>query len=111
MTNRSLPPPFIANPPIYDAFYESNGTEISNPWQNWLNSVTKVMGRIIVQDYLIVGGVRVTEVPTLQAISMTTTERNQLDNARDGVIIYNTDTAVFNFRQGGAWVTFAPIPA
>ena len=71
----------------------------------------KSNGRVIVQDYLIVGGVRTTEVPTLQLPSMTTTERNQLDNARDGIAIYNTTTGRTNFREGGAWVTFTPIPA
>jgi hypothetical protein len=111
MSNQDLPPPFIAEPPIYNSFFEENRLTMSNSWQNWLNSITRVMGFIIVQDFLIVGGERVEEVPTLQAISMSTTDRNSLDNARNGVIIYNTDTNAFNFRQGGTWVTFTPVPA
>lgn len=125
MTNQALPPPFIADPPFYNSFFDmenvtisvngnpinSNELKISNSWSNWLNSVTKVMGRVIVHDYLIIGGVRATEVPTLLLPNMTTTERNQLDNARDGIAIYNTTTGRVNFREGGTWVTFAPVPA
>jgi len=127
MTNQSLPPPFIADPPFYNNFFDIsimpsvttvNGElitksewQISNSWSNWLNSVTKVMGRVIVQDYLIIGGVRTTEVPTLQLPSMTQADRNSLDNARDGIAIYNETTGRINFREAGAWVTFAPIAA
>ncbi len=35
---------------------------------------------------------------------MTTTQRNAL-TAVDGMILYNTTTGQFNFREGGAWVT------
>jgi len=35
---------------------------------------------------------------------MTTTQRDAL-TAVDGMIIYNSTTAAFNFREGGAWVT------
>lgn len=38
------------------------------------------------------------------ASRMTTTQRNAL-TAADGMIIYNTTTGAFNFREGGAWVT------
>jgi hypothetical protein len=110
MSNQQLPPPFIADPPIYNDLFNRNGS-ISNSWSNWFDSITRVTGRVIVHDYLIVGGVRTQEFPTLQAISMTTTERDSLDNARDGVIIYNTTTGRMNFREGGAWVTFVPIAA
>lgn len=36
--------------------------------------------------------------------SMTTTQRNAL-TAANGMVIYNTTTGAFNFREGGAWVT------
>lgn len=111
MSNQDLPPPFIAEPPIYNPFFDADGKTISNSWQNWLNSVTRVMGYCIVHDYLISGGVRFEEVPLLTATSMTTADRNLLDNARDGTIIYNTTTGRMNFREGGAWVTFVPIAA
>jgi len=111
--NQNLPPPFIAEPPIYDQFFKEDGVTISNPWVNWLNSVTRVMGYCIVQDYIKnpISGEIINEVPLLQATSMTQTDRNNLDNARDGTIIYNLTTGRMNFREGGAWVTFTPIPA
>lgn len=112
MSNQSLPPPFIAEPPAYDLFFESDGKTISNAWLNWLNSVTRVLGYVVVQDYLLSGlNERIQEVPLLQAISMTTVDRDSLDNARDGTIIYNTTTNRMNFRENGAWVTFTPIAA
>ena len=57
MSNQSLPPPFIAEPPFYNSFFDENYPvahfngkpldsyefKISNSWSNWLNSVTKVM--------------------------------------------------------------------
>lgn len=36
--------------------------------------------------------------------SMTTAERDAM-TAENGMIIYNTTTAVFNFYEAGAWVT------
>src|ERR1700704_5767192 len=111
MTNQALPPPFIAEPPIYHPFFENDGKTITNQWKNWLNSITFVMGRMIVQDYFINGGVRTDEVPTSMMLGGTLAERNSLDNARDGVIWYNTTTGRTNFRDAGAWVTFVSIPA
>lgn len=111
MSNQNLEPPFISDPPIYDPFFEKDDKTISNSWQNWLNSVTRVMGRVIVHDYLVVGGVRTQEIPVVMILGGTTAERNSLDSARDGMMWYNTTTARFNFREAGAWVTFVPIPA
>lgn len=110
MSNQDLPPPFIAEPPIYNRLLTLD-KEISNSWSNWFNSITKVMGYCIVHDYLIIGGVRAQEVPVLTAVSMTKAERDSLDNARDGSIIYNTTSGRMNFREGGAWVTFTAIAA
>lgn len=111
MSNNTLPPPFIAEPPIYDAFFDADG-KISNPWSNWLNSITRVMGYCIVMDNIVdpITNSR-NEVPLLQMTSMTQADRNNLENARDGTQIYNLTTARTNFREGGAWVTFTPIPA
>jgi len=40
----------------------------------------------------------------LETAQMTTTQRNAL-TAVNGMVIYNTTTAVFNFYEAGAWVT------
>lgn len=111
MSNQNLPPPFIAEPPIYDNFFTSDGKTISDPWRNWLNSVTRVMGYVIVHDYIKVGGSVSEEIPVVMIPGGTTTERNNLDNARDGMMWYNTTTNRFNFREAGAWFTFTPVPA
>lgn len=111
MSNGAVPTPYISDAPIYDPFFEEDGNTITNSWKNWLNSISQGTGYLIVHDFLINGGVRATEVALLQVPSMTTAQRNSLDNARDGTIIYNTTTLRTNFRENGAWVTFTPIPA
>lgn len=118
MSNRTLPPPFISEPPIYNDFQDEDGN-ITPAWINWINSITRVMGYTIVHDYLIdpLTNERTEETPLLQAISLFQTKtgnelgRNELENARDGTIIYNKTTNRFNFRENGAWVTFAPVAA
>lgn len=111
MSNGIVPTPYISDPPIYDPFFEPNTNTITVSWKNWLNSISQSIGYVIIHDFLITGGVRSGEVALLQVPSMTTAQRNSLDNARDGTIIYNTTTLRTNFRENGAWVTFTPIPA
>lgn len=41
----------------------------------------------------------------LSVPSMTTTQRDELINITDGIVIYNITDTVFNFRQNGAWAT------
>lgn len=112
MSNNTLPPPFISEPPIYDAFYLQDGITISNPWQNWLNSVTRVMGYCIVMDNIVdpITNSR-NEVPLLQMTSMSQSDRDNLENARDGTEIYNLTTGRTNFREQGAWWTFTRVAA
>lgn len=124
MSNRTIPPPFISEPPIYNEFLDDEGV-MTPAWVNWINSITRVMGYVIVHDYLIEPAaapedrVRAQETPLLQAVSLIETQlapntelgRDELENARDGTIIYNTTTGRFNFREGGLWKTFTPIAA
>lgn len=112
MSNRILPPPFIAEPPIYNDLLDEN-SKIKGEWVNWLNSITRVMGYVIVHDYIVnpADNVKEQETPLLQAVALTTTQRDRLENARDGTILYNLTTNRFNFRENGTWVTFTAIPA
>lgn len=43
----------------------------------------------------------------LLIMRMTTTQRNALLTVADGMLIYNTTSGVFNFRQGAAWVALS----
>ena len=112
MINRTLAPPFISEPPIYDDFLDKDG-KMTNAWVNWINSVTRIMGYAIVHDYIInpADDVKEEETPLLQAISLTTTNRNRLQNARNGTILYNETNNIMNFREGGSWVTFTAVQA
>lgn len=122
MTNRALPPPFIEEPPIYDDFLSEDGS-INDSWTNWMNAVTRIMGYNIIHDYLIEPGgtnagqrfdtnqFQVPQMIATQGAPNTELGRNELENARDGTIIYNKTTGRFNFREGGAWVTFTPVAA
>lgn len=110
--NQSLSPPFIAEPPIYDKFFNYDGITISNPWVNWLNSITRVTGYTIILDNIVdpITNNR-SEVALLQMTSLSTADRNNLQNALNGTVIYNLSTNRTNFREGGAWWTFAPVAA
>lgn len=112
MSNRTLPPPFINEPPIYNDFLDDDGA-ITDSWTNWLNSITQVMGYTIVHDYIVrtVPQFQREEVPILQALGYSESDRDLLENARDGSVVYNTTTSRMNFREGGAWFTFAAVPA
>lgn len=120
MSNRTIPPPFISEPPIYNEFLDDEGV-MTPAWVNWINSITRVMGYTLVHDYLIdpVTKERNEETPLLQAISLIAAQalpdkelgRDDLENARDGTILYNSTTNRFNFRENGLWKTFTPIAA
>jgi hypothetical protein len=110
MSNRILPPPFLSEPPIYDDFLDEEGN-ITYAWVNWLNSITRVTGYNIVHDYAINASGERDDINLLQVTSLTTPQRNSLENARDGTAIYNSTTGRMNFREGGSWVTYTAIPA
>lgn len=118
MTNRTGNPGYLPEAPIYDPIILEDAVkvgiiELTDPWRNWFNSITRTMGNVITHDVrddagppILKDDVYLVEVP-----HFTTVQRDQLQNARDGVIVYNTTTSRFNFREGGTWVTFTPIPA
>lgn len=43
----------------------------------------------------------------LLVMRMTTTQRNALVTVADGMLIFNSTSGVFNFRQGGSWVALS----
>lgn len=116
--------PYLNDAPVYDALLDdlkgsSSGYShahktgnLNDAWQNWFNDIVSTTGFCITYDVIVdaLSGQK-TDIPILRATGGTTADRNALQNSRDGSVWYNTDTNQFNFRQGGAWVTFAPVPA
>ena len=103
----------MAQPPIYNNFFDADNKTISGAWKNYINSITRITGLVIVNDWIIdaISGNRTNQVATWVAPRFTESERDRLENAWDGMVIYNTDTNKINFRENGIWVTFTAIPA
>jgi hypothetical protein len=99
--------PFLPEAPIYEDAITSDN-KMTDIWKNHLDSISQTLGLVVTHDRF---DNTKQETPVFSVIGMTTAQRNQLQNAFNGVIIYNTTTNAFNFRQGGAWVTFTPVPA
>jgi hypothetical protein len=107
--------PYLSEAPIYeDALTTTRkdtdvkNIKVSDVWKRHIDSVTETIGLVVRHDRF---NSSKQETPVFCVISMTQAERNDLQNAYDGMVIYNTTTNRFNFREAGAWVTFAPIPA
>jgi len=114
MTNRSISPPFLPEAPIYDDLLESG--KLTDPWRNWFNSITRVTGYAITHARFSNSSIapdvtKGNETAIIEVTRFTETQRDELVNPRDGAIIYNLTTDRFNFREGGAWVTFTPVAA
>lgn len=126
MSNRLEETPYLEYPPIHDKPFNDEGF-LSDSWTNWVTSITRTTGYAITHDHLVEPGPNPpntnagqrSDTFQLQCPKMIETQlapntelgRDELDNARDGTIIYNTTTGRFNFREGGAWVTFTAVPA
>ncbi len=108
MTNRVNSAPFLPEAPIYDKIVDSNG-KLSTPWFNWFNSVTRVTGYVVTHARYATSR---EETPLIEVISFETTAlRDDILAVPNGTIGYNKETGRFNFREGGAWVTFTPVAA
>lgn len=99
--------PYLKEVPIFDNVLQPSG-KITDRWNQWFTEIIKTTGFIVAHDRFTDTGA---EVAVNVIVGGSTAKRNLLDNAVNGTLWYNTDTNVFNFRQGGAWVTFTPIPA
>jgi hypothetical protein len=103
---------FMNKAPIQERVIAQDGT-LTDIWKKYFDSVSQTLGLVIVHDRFninsIVPGVNPgQEVPVTNVISMTTVQRQALENAITGDVIYDTDLNAFVFRQGGSWVIFTP---
>lgn len=99
--------------PIYEELVTKSKDEnldgrITDPWKNHMDAIAETLALVVVHDRF---NDTKQETPVTVVIAMSQARRDQLDNAVNGAIIYNTTTNRFNFREAGAWVTFAPIAA
>jgi hypothetical protein len=103
--------PFLAVPPIYEHLISKDDPQkvtISDVWKNHMDAISQTLGVVVSYDRF---STSQQATPVSIVVSMDTTHRNQLENAFNGQIIYNTTTNRFNFRENGAWVTFTPVAA
>ncbi|HWI50080.1 MAG TPA: hypothetical protein VNU45_17865 [Rummeliibacillus sp.] len=114
-------PSYLANPPIYDKLLDENGMLTTN-WQNWFNSITQIMGFGITHDSIKDSSVGRKDASILACPAYSTADRDNLDNARQGTVIFNTDYSgtpsgpQFQFQitdtsagSSPTWVTFTPV--
>lgn len=113
MSNTRYVPAYLSEPPIYDELFNKDGV-MSDAWRNWFNAVTQATGFAVIHDVIADNGpptIRREDVALLYAPPLEQSDRDKLQNKRNGTVIYNLTTNAFNFRQGGNWVTFTPVPA
>lgn len=106
------PPPYISQPPIYDAFQDENGA-MTPSWVNWINSITQVTGFCIIQNNIVNASAPGTIKPAvvLLAPSYSKAERDAFSDNFLGSVIYNATSGFMNFYTAAGWVTFTEVPA
>jgi hypothetical protein len=98
---------FMAVPPIEEKIVDENG-KLTDIWKNHFDAISQTLGLVVVHDRF---NNTKQETPVTVVIAMEQVDRDQLDNAIDGTILYNRTTNRFNFREAGTWVTFTPVAA
>lgn len=104
---------YLPKAPIYEELVTKDKDpnldgRITDAWKNHFDAIEENLSLVVVHDRF---NDTKQDTPVTRVIAMSQARRDQLDNAFDGTIIYNTTTNRFNFRESGAWVTFAPIAA
>lgn len=105
--------PFLPVAPIYEELTTKSSdanldNRMTDAWKNHMDAISETISYVVVHDRF---NDTKQETPLTVMIAMTLARRNQLENAVNGAFMYNLDTNRVNFRENGAWVTFAPIPA
>ncbi|SRR5258706_5459503 len=98
---------FMASPPIQEDVVTVDN-KFTDVWKNHFDAISEALGLVVVHDRF---NTSKEETPLTIVISMSLVQRNDLDNAIDGAIIYNNTTNRFNFRESGAWWTFTRVAA
>ena len=99
---------FMAAPPIQDKVLTANNV-FTDAWKNHFDAISETLGLVVVHDRL--NNAARQETPVTVVIRMKQADRDLLQNAIPGSIIYNEDTDRFNFKQASGWVTFTPVAA
>ena len=81
----------------------------SSDQERYKDAISETLGLVVVHDRL--NNAAKQETPVTVVIAMSEANRDLLQNAIPGSIIFNEDSDRFNFKQASGWVTFTPVPA
>jgi hypothetical protein len=107
------PPP--RNVPLFDVndqglpqLDERGFPKLTQSWIEWLDQIEETTGYVICHNRF--NDTKI-ETVTFQVTSLTQNRRNNLQNLRNGIIIYNEDTNKLNCIENGAWREITTVPA
>ncbi len=106
MMNGIINSGYMPVPPIHDDLV-TDDNKMEDIWKNHMDAISQTVALAVAQDRF---NDTKQDTPVTTVISMERTRINQLENATNGIILYDTTNNHFIFRQAGAWVTFTPIP-